>query len=66
MPIGGLNLAEDTDIPMINIINHTRDDEGNTIFGEYWHTHRDNMNIISKKTLQAVGDVLLELIYNRI
>lgn len=56
---------ENTDIAMINIINHMRDEEGNTIFGEYWHTHNDNMDIISKETLQAVGDILLELIYNR-
>ncbi len=56
---------ENTDIAMINIINHTRGEDGNIVFGEYWHTHRDNMEIISKETLQAVGDVLLELIYNR-
>ncbi|MCG8374417.1 MAG: M28 family peptidase, partial [Balneolales bacterium] len=40
---------ENTDIPMINIINHTRGEDGNIIFGEYWHTHRDNMDIISKE-----------------
>ncbi len=55
-----------TDIPTINIINHTRGDDGNIIFGDYWHTHRDDMPIIGKETLQQVGEVLLELIYNRI
>jgi len=55
-----------TEIPTINIINHTRGEDGNIVFGEYWHTHRDNMSIIGKETLQQVGEVLLELIYNRI
>lgn len=55
-----------TDIPTINIINHTRGDDGNIVFGEYWHTHQDDMQIIGKETLQQVGEVLLELIYNRI
>lgn len=55
-----------TDIPVIDIINHTAGADGNIIFADHWHTHRDDMPIISKETLQAVGDVLLELIYNRI
>lgn len=55
-----------TGIPMINIIHHRVSEEGKVIFPEYWHTQRDDLNIISKSTLQAVGDVLLELIYNRI
>lgn len=55
-----------TDIPMINIINHKFSAEGgSSVFGDHWHTHRDDMDIISKETLQAVGDVLLEFIYNR-
>jgi hypothetical protein len=58
-------INESTEIDMINIINHARGEDGNIILGEYWHTHSDNMDIISKETLQAVGDVLLELIYNR-
>ncbi len=55
-----------TDIPMINIINHKNSAEGgSSVFGDHWHTHQDNMDIISTEILQAVGDVLLELIYNR-
>lgn len=53
-------------IPMINIINHSTDEKGNAKFAPYWHTHNDNMENISTATLQAVGEVLLELIYNRI
>ena len=55
-----------TDIPIINIINHQRGDDGNIVFGSHWHTHQDDMPIIGKETLQGVGDVLLELIYNRL
>jgi len=69
----GGNIADDhiivqqkTGIPMINIIHHRVDSDGNVQFPPYWHTHRDNMDIIDRNTLQAVGDVVLELIYNRI
>ncbi len=55
-----------TGIPMINIIHHRVGVTGNVDFPPYWHTHNDNMEIIDKEVLQAVGDVLLELIYNRI
>lgn len=57
---------EQARIPIINIINHRRKPNGGAEFGPYWHTHADNMDIISSETLGAVGDVLLELIYNRL
>jgi len=59
-------VSEYTNIPMINIINHRRGVNGSVVFADYWHTHRDNMNIISRETLEAVGVVLSELIYNRL
>lgn len=59
-------VEELTGIPMINIIHHRLGRTGNVEFPPYWHTHDDNMDIIDKDVLQAVGDVLLELIYNRI
>jgi glutaminyl-peptide cyclotransferase len=53
-------------IPMINIINY-RSSDGQTVeFAPHWHTHSDSMDIIDKLTLQAVGDVLVEIIYNRL
>jgi len=55
-----------TGIPMINIIHHTREEDGQVNFPPYWHSQKDDMDIIDINTLQAVGDVLLELIYNRI
>ncbi|HBQ58409.1 MAG TPA: hypothetical protein DD671_01975, partial [Balneolaceae bacterium] len=57
---------EQARIPIINIINHRRTPNGGAEFGHYWHTHDDNMDIISRETMGAVGDVLLELIYNRL
>ncbi len=55
-----------TGIPMINIIHHRVSPTGEVRFPPYWHTQNDNMDIIDKDVLQAVGDVILELIYNRI
>ncbi len=48
-------------IKMIDIINRPATTE--TGFGAYWHTHDDDMDIIDARTLRAVGQVLLELIY---
>ena len=55
-----------TGIPMINIIHHRRGAGGRVQFAPYWHTQNDTMDIIDKEVLQAVGEVLLEMIYNRI
>jgi glutaminyl-peptide cyclotransferase len=49
-------------IPTIDIIEYN--ESGNNYFGDYWHTHNDNMDVIEKKTLKAVGQTLLEVIYN--
>lgn len=60
-----LIINRNLDIPTINIINHTPGING-AQFPSYWHTHRDDMRIISRETLGGVGGVLSELIYNRI
>ena len=50
-------------IPCIDIIHyHPSNYKG---FGDFWHTHNDNMDIISKPTLNAVGSVLLEHLYQQ-
>jgi len=49
-------------IPMLNIINRPMNTE--TGFGHYWHTHADDIDIISKSTLKAVGQTVLQVIYN--
>lgn len=61
-----LIVNQQTDINMINIIHHSVNENGSVQFPPYWHTQDDTMEIIDRTTLQAVGDVLLELIYNRI
>lgn len=48
-------------IPMIDIIEYETD--GGNYFGSYWHTHNDNMNVIDKNTLKAVGQTLIEVLY---
>jgi len=53
-------------IPMIDIIHYNVTPEQGIAFPPHWHTHADTMDIISKSTLQAVGDVVTEIIYNRI
>lgn len=47
-------------IPTIDII-HLVPGSSNGFF-PYWHTTRDNIDIISKKTLKAVGQTVLEVI----
>lgn len=44
-------------IPTIDIIHHSP--QG---FGQFWHTHNDNMKVINKNTLKAVGDVVLTVV----
>ncbi len=34
-------------------------------FGNYHHTHQDNIKLIDKNTLKAVGQTLLQVIYNQ-
>jgi Zn-dependent M28 family amino/carboxypeptidase len=50
-----------TGIPMIDIIQH--DASTNSGFGWYWHTHDDNLDAIDKRTLKAVGQTVLQTIY---
>lgn len=47
-------------IPMIDIIQY----DPATTFGAYHHTHADNMEIISRATLEAVGETVLHVIYH--
>lgn len=47
-------------IPMIDIIPTDPIDGG---FGDYHHTHDDNMDVISKETLKAVGETVINVVY---
>ena len=46
-------------IPTIDIINHPSD----TYFAKYWHTHNDDMSVIDKETLRAVGQTVLAVLH---
>ncbi|OAV64086.1 Arginyl aminopeptidase [Bacteroidales bacterium Barb6] len=49
-------------IPCIDIINY--DPNTDTGFAPYWHTLNDSMPVIDRETLEAVGQTLLEVIFN--
>ncbi len=50
-------------IPMVDIIQQVPAADG-FHFGSYWHTQSDNMDIIDRNTLKAVGQVVLQVLYN--
>lgn len=47
--------------PMIDIINLP--ESTSQTFGNHWHTHDDNVAVIDKRTLKAVGRVVTATIY---
>lgn len=59
-------VQQKTGIPMINIIHHRRNEEGGAEFPPYWHTLTDDIGIIDPQSLQVVGELVTELIYNRV
>ena len=48
-------------IPMVDIINQPVNSK--TGFGSYWHTHDDDMDVIDKRSLQVVGQVVTAAVY---
>ncbi|GHT24621.1 glutamine cyclotransferase [Bacteroidia bacterium] len=49
-------------IPCIDIIEN--DPNAPKGFGDYWHTLDDTMDAVSRETMKAVGQTLLQIIYN--
>lgn len=49
-------------IPTIDVIHYDPGSSSGT-FGEYWHTHDDNMDMIDKSTLTAVGRTVTFTVY---
>lgn len=47
-------------IPTIDIVHY---DPSTRDFGNFHHRHTDNMEIIAKEPMQAVGEVLLDVLY---
>ncbi|MCU0429055.1 MAG: M28 family peptidase [Cytophagaceae bacterium] len=52
-------VIKDANIPMIDIIEY----DPHQGFGAYWHTQQDNMNVIDRRTLKAVGQTLVNVLY---
>lgn len=46
-------------IPTVDIINL----QPSGGFGKHWHTHQDNMSIIDKATLKAVGQTVMQVLF---
>lgn len=55
---------ENGHIPMIDIIQYAPETGG--YFGAYWHTHQDAIQVIDKNTLKAVGQTVLEVLYQEL
>lgn len=53
-----LPVIEHRGIPAVDVINFSA--EGT--FGKHWHTHADDMSVISKETLRAVGETVATMI----
>ena len=49
-------------IPTINIVEY--DNTTHNRFNKHHHKHSDNMSIIDKTTLHAVGQTVMEVLYN--
>ena len=56
-----LQIIRHLHIPCVDIIDY--DPTSASGFGFYWHTLDDNMDNVSKETLQAVGQTVLHVIY---
>lgn len=48
-------------IPMVDIVHY---DATHGYFGNFHHSHKDDMSIISKETLEAVGQTILAVLYH--
>ncbi len=54
-------VARHARIPMIDVISTPSD--GDDAFGDYHHRHSDNMSVIDKNTLKAVGQTMSAVIW---
>jgi glutaminyl-peptide cyclotransferase len=50
-------------IPTVDIIH--QDVQNPMLFWEHWHTHKDNIESIDRKTLKAVGHTITQVVYNQ-
>lgn len=57
-----LYVSRDGGVPMVDIIHQNIMDNG---FFEHWHTTGDVPSVISKNTLSAVGNTVLQVVYQQ-
>lgn len=50
-------------IPCVDIINYDENSPSSS-FGSFWHTVNDTMELIDRNTLKAVGQTVMDVIYN--
>lgn len=50
-------------IPCVDIINYDAENPQSS-FGSFWHTVKDDMDVIDRNTLKAVGQTVMDVIYN--
>ncbi|MBX2845494.1 MAG: M28 family peptidase [Saprospiraceae bacterium] len=65
--VGGITddhkfVIENLGIPMVDIIDLDNNRSHGHPFGHYHHTHKDNMDVIDKYTLAAVGETVLSVL----
>jgi len=48
-------------IPMVDIVHY---DQENGYFGDFHHSHKDNLDLIDKEVLKGVGETLLYVVYH--
>lgn len=54
---------EIAEVPCIDIIQ--QDVTTKTLFWKDWHTHQDNIEVIDRNTLKAVGQTVAQVVYNQ-
>lgn len=56
-------IRQTTGIPCVDIINYGKHN-GDIGFGAHWHTQNDKLSTIDKNVLGAVGQTVLDVLYN--
>lgn len=69
--IGGIKTIDIINRPVARgangqIIMNREENRPERRFGDHWHTHKDDMNIIDPYVLESVGDVLLHVLYKEV
>ncbi|MCF8256355.1 MAG: M28 family peptidase [Flavobacteriales bacterium] len=55
-------ITEVSGIPTLAIMHH--DNTSRSTFGSYWHTHSDNLQSVDRNTLKAVGQTVVQTLFN--